>query len=83
MNSIDSFGKLQRCRNTIEGSACMLTSIGKKKLPRIIIAFYLTPPVLRLIIEISLQLQREMGKQYIKGNAPKIWQAMPENVSIT
>ena len=24
-----------------------------------------------------------MGKQYIKGNASKIWQAMPENVSIT
>ena len=39
MNSIDTFGKLQRCRNTIEGAACMLTSIGKKKLPRIIISF--------------------------------------------
>ena len=37
MNSIDSFGKLQRCRNT--GAACMFTSIGDKKLPRIIIAF--------------------------------------------
>ena len=24
-----------------------------------------------------------MGKQYLRGNAPKIWQAMPENVSIT
>ena len=31
MNSIDSFGKLQRCRNT--GAACMFTSIGKKNFP--------------------------------------------------
>ena len=39
MNSIDSFGKLQRCRNTIQGAACMLTSIGKKKHPGIIKTF--------------------------------------------
>ena len=36
MNSTTNFGKMQRCKNSKDGNACMLISTGKYKLQRLL-----------------------------------------------